>query len=633
MGCVGVGHPAINIPQAAFSLGSSDRNVTEGDRFQLNDSLMWQRGNRRTVVGVDWEHNRGGPLDWRHEPATLTLFSPSQARQARISVPAEYRTLEDILSLPLRTVSVAVGDARLPQANGDFTRLWNTFRLYFQETWRVEPRLVMNYGLAWNLDRNLNYDLTLPQLLAPVVGEDNLGRRHKQWTNFSPLFGLSWRLPPGEKTVVRLGAARFFDFLFPFNLDAERVALGPPGLGRQSFPGSFIPNLLPGIPNVPVATPLDFTSPTQFTGANFMSILPEIRDYLLETMNSGDQFVQQIQILKTGNLVAPDFPTASAFHANVGISQQVTDVFVVSADFAYKQFSHVGIGPVDVNLYDRPEDRGGPVIPKCVDDEQRTDPHAHCSTGPINIVQPVGRASYRGLLIKAEKRLSHGFSFVGSWAFSKNTGTSDAVANGFNLEDWHENHGPLPTDFTHIFNFAGMARLPLRLELGFNFSCLSAPPFSAYLTGIDFNGDGFNGDLTINPNLGDLLPGSTVNTFNRGMNREDLTRLVNQFNQTYAGTEDARGASIPWVTLPADYALADNFHSLDLRLSRTWSFERRVQFTVIGEVFNAYNASNLYGHSGNLTNAATFGQPTARSSQVFGSGGPRAFQFGLKVGF
>ena len=54
--------------------------------------------------------------------------------------------------------------------------------------------------------------------------------------------------------------------------------------------------------------------------------------------------------------------------------------------------------------------------------------------------------------------------------------------------------------------------------------------------------------------------------------------------------------------------------------------------SLIGEVFNVYNAANLSGHSGNLTSVA-FGQPSARFTQVFGSGGPRAFQFGARFSF
>jgi hypothetical protein len=42
---------------------------------------------------------------------------------------------------------------------------------------------------------------------------------------------------------------------------------------------------------------------------------------------------------------------------------------------------------------------------------------------------------------------------------------------------------------------------------------------------------------------------------------------------------------------------------------------------------------NLVQYSGNIANSAVFGQPGARFSQVFGSGGPRAFQLGARISF
>jgi hypothetical protein len=50
-------------------------------------------------------------------------------------------------------------------------------------------------------------------------------------------------------------------------------------------------------------------------------------------------------------------------------------------------------------------------------------------------------------------------------------------------------------------------------------------------------------------------------------------------------------------------------------------------------MFNVFNIANLGGYSFNLNNTATFGQPTQRASQVFGSGGPRALQIGGRVSF
>jgi len=627
-GCLGLGAPGINIAQADLIVGRSGSVYNLARTFHFTDAIAWQSSSHRVRFGADWEHHRGGNLVWANEPATIMLFSPDQVREfnatapeTRIPLPAAFRTLKDILELPLQNVIVAVGDPRVPQENGGLVRRWNTLRLYFQDTWRPHPRLTLNYGLGWSMDRARNYDLSKPTLLGPILGPDRLGPTRKKWKNFSPLLGLAWAPSSDRKTVVRAGAGLFYDFLTLPSLDSERATLGPPGLGRQTFAGTSIPNTLPGVPGVSLGRALDFRgAPTLFTGADLMNILPAIRVSLVQSLANAKPAAHAIQVSKQapGFGISPaDVPNPSALHANLGLQREIARDFVLSADFAYRHFVHVGQGgALDLNHFNSTR---GPVLPFCTP-TQRTDSQALCSLGPINVQEAPYRATYKGLLLRAEKRFSHGFQVLASHAYSSNTGTNSG--NGFNLDNWLQNHGPLDRDFTHITNLAAVTRLPLRFELGINFSYSSVPPFSAYVGGIDFNGDG---------TAGDLLPGTTVNAFNRGMGRPDLERLVARFNTVYAGTLDAQDRSIPRLTLPARYAFNDNFHSLDLRLSRPFVFREGQRIALLVEVFNLYNKANLTGHSGDLSSA--FGQPTSRAMQVFGSGGPRAFQLGLKVNF
>ena len=129
-----------------------------------------------------------------------------------------------------------------------------------------------------------------------------------------------------------------------------------------------------------------------------------------------------------------------------------------------------------------------------------------------------------------------------------------------------------------------------------------------------------------------MLPGTTAGEFNRGLGRADLVRLVDQFNQTYALTRDAQRRIIPRITLPASYSFDHSYQSLDLRLSRNFVVREPWRLSLIGEAFNLYNAANLSGYSNDLT-SPFFGQPTARFTQLFGSGGPRAFQLAIKASF
>ncbi len=88
------------------------------------------------------------------------------------------------------------------------------------------------------------------------------------------------------------------------------------------------------------------------------------------------------------------------------------------------------------------------------------------------------------------------------------------------------------------------------------------------------------------------------------------------------------------LALPAGYEFGDSFSSQDIRVTKTFNLrEHATKLAVFVEGFNVFNVANLGGYSYNLSNTATFGQPTNRASQVFGSGGPRAFQLGGRFTF
>src|SRR5262249_335079 len=160
-------------------------------------------------------------------------------------------------------------------------------------------------------------------------------------------------------------------------------------------------------------------------------------------------------------------------------------------------------------------------------------------------------------------------------SYSGTNGT--ATGAGFNNNDWFANDGPLPTDERHILNVSGIVALPWHLRMSLNASAASAPPFSVYVGGLDFNGDG-----TIN----DLLPGTTVNAFGRNLTKADLVALVAAYNQQYAGQRTAGGQLAKALTLPETFAFNDDFFTVDMRINRALSFSRRhSQLELIAEVF------------------------------------------------
>ena len=131
------------------------------------------------------------------------------------------------------------------------------------------------------------------------------------------------------------------------------ICEGRAGLARASEPttrvlphvqaGDVSPTCapLPSIPGVPVGSPLDFKgTPTLFTGADLMAILPAIRAGIAQALANADPTVQVIQITKqlTGanNGVYPaDFPSPSALlHTSVGVQRRIARDFVDPAVLA-----------------------------------------------------------------------------------------------------------------------------------------------------------------------------------------------------------------------------------------------------------------------------------------------------------
>jgi hypothetical protein len=268
----------------------------------------------------------------------------------------------------------------------------------------------------------------------------------------------------------------------------------------------------------------------------------------------------------------------------------------------------------------------GPIIPRC-SSAQVHDDAAVCSTGPMLFDTTSGHAQYRGLLVRLQSRAFRQGQFLLSYALGSDTGTNGtAPGAGFDLDHWSQNNGPLPTDFRHVVNGYGNVNLPWGLVTAFNISAHSPPPFSVYVGGMDFNGDG-----TAN----DLLPGSTVGAFGGRLGKADLMRLVDAYNRDFAGRKFPVGGApttAPTLTLPSSYGFGDSFVTVDLRLSKQVRLGS-MHLELIGEVFNLFNTANLTGFNGDLANPSTFGQPTGRSSPVFGSGGPRAAQLAARVSF
>jgi len=303
----------------------------------------------------------------------------------------------------------------------------------------------------------------------------------------------------------------------------------------------------------------------------------------------------------------------------------------VQADVVYRKMQHGTPGgffgtSVDYNRFNAID---GPVIPRCATTAQANDPAAQCSAGPINFWWPGAEATYKGLLVRLDKRFSRRYQFTGSYALQSSRSILDITQN---LNDYFATYGP--DQPRHNLTLSGMVDLPGRVQLSVISTFLSRLPVAPTIVGVDNSGTNTS-KTGFTPLLAVLGKG-----YADFLSRQDLENLVKDYNSTIAGTLTPAGRAgisanqrYPTITLPTDYKLQDVFSSQDVRITKTFRLRDRTDIRIIGEVFNILNTSNLTNFNFNLESPATFGKANQRVGQTFGSGGPRAFQLAARIGF
>ena len=668
-GCIGLGGPEILMLGSNLQLGD-DPNAFQARnliRYETTDNVSWQHGSHRVKFGGEWEHNWGDGHWAFLNPAAVEVYDPGTiagvdalvnsvglppAIAAELTIPVSPNfftpgatpTIQNLLALSMAAGEVGLGNPEQPPPfNRGIAEQSNRFRGYGQDQWQIRPGFTFSYGLSYTFETNLqNYDLDKGSFLQPLLGVT--GKPSKYHGDFAPSAGFAWDLGNKGKTVIRGGAGMYYDTVLFVTRLTERAIIGPAGNGRSELPTAFYTNPLsfPQIPGLgPLSligpapgTPLNFTTiPTLFSLADFLTVLNAENPVLLNTLSAaGAAGFNGVSILKTGSgALTPDLQVPYTEQFTIGVQRQLKNNLALSADFAYRHNLH-GLMETDYNLFFRPSRLGGPVIPACVG-SQAANPAAECSNGPVDVIQSSDRSTYKALLVKLDKRFANRYQFTASYALSSLTGyqfDNPSQPNGVGpVSDlcYFCQSGNLDADARHRFTFAGVVDIPKGFQASIIATFSSAPPFTAYLGGTtDLEGDGvFNS----------ILPGLAPNSLGRGTSMSQFVNLVNQYNSevTSGKLVNGDGAALSPITLPSHFSFGSTLQSEDIRLTKIFKFKERANLQVFAEVFNIFNIGNLsYGGSAELL-GASFGQPTSRVGQNFGTGGPRALQFGTRFSF
>lgn len=578
--------PVTQAPQLTFPSiqdGASFRvpQQTKQKRLQFSDALTMIRGNHTLSVGGELQH-------------VSADFFLGVFQQGRVELIEDFPDFDrngdgridnnDLLFAVTLRSAFPSRPLTIPKANNNY------IATFAQDDWRVSPRLTLNLGLRYELDTDVK-NVSRVTEINPLVRPFLQGTRTRDKNNFAPRIGFNWATRDGN-TSVHGGYGIYYDRV---TLEIQSLERGLDGraLPIEVRAGNvfFIqPQCLfnPACGQFPPPAP---TLANPFTGF----VLPGAGAGGINIIDNGLQnpMVQQ---------------------TNVGLQHGFAGNYVVRADYLHNLGTHFIIGRTVGQVFNPVV--GGPDLVKNLESSAKT--------------------KYDGLLLSVERRYARGFQFRASYTLSKafNYANDDQIpfSNGpIDSNNLQLEYGPPPNDQRHRFTFAGDFDVPFGFRVAPIWTIASGVPMDILLP------DGSSRIPSLQRNAGGRL-------FHTGAELNNFIRQVNA-----AG--GIAGQPLPLVG--DDARFNDNFNSLDLRVTRPIKLSERVRLEPIVEVFNLLNVTNVLGvsnvnYSGfanalvrdsndranpGFLRSSSFGRPVTTAGGVFGSGGPRAFQFAARVTF
>ena len=578
--------PVIPGPQLTFPSiqdGASFRvpQSTKQRRLQFTDTISMVRGNHTLSVG--------GEIQRVDADFDLRVF-----QTGRIEMIEDFPDFDrngdgrvDDNDL-LFAVTLRSGKPTEPLLipNADSTYL----AAFIQDDWRVHPQLTLNLGLRYELDTDVK-NVSRTDQLNPIILPFLRGTRGRDANNFGPRFGFNYSSKDG-RTSIHGGYGIYYDRI---TLEIQSLERGLDGralpIEVRAGPVFFIPPQFLFDPVNGTFPPGAPTLANPFTGF----ILP----------GAGASGI---------NIIDNTMQNPMVQQMNIGIQREFGKDYVLRADYLHNFGTHFIIGRNVGSVFN-------PVV-----------------GGPdsvINLESSV-KTKYDGLLLSFEKRFSRRYQFRAGYTLSKafNYANDDQIpfSNGpLNPNNLQLEYGPTPNDQRHRFTFSGLFDLPAGIRLAPIFTMASGVPM----------------DILV-PSGGQRIPQLQRNAGGRLFHTAtELNAFISQLNA--AG--GFNGQPLPLVSDNARFN--DSFSSLDLRVSKVFRIGEQLKIEPLVEVFNLFNVTNVLGFSksnySGFSNAlvrdsndptnpgflrsSSFGQPVTTAGGVFGSGGPRAFQFAVRVTF
>jgi hypothetical protein len=591
-------------------------------QYQLIDDLSHVRGKHTFRVGVSWLHDNITDLDFE------ALGGPVHGEIAT--------TISDFYNGGGTRTSLTQAFPSSPEADFRF----NTLGGYVADDWKVSDRLTVSMNLrlehyanptcATDCFSRLASTFTgaaQPNAASTPYNQLIVGGRHNAYPDtqavvWEPRLGIAWRPFHSDKTVIRTGAGIFADEL-PGGL-TEGAAFNTPGFNSFTI-GSG--------PVAPGAAGSLFTTAAQANQA------------LVSQFNSGGSFSsisKSVPGFKPPRFLSfpSDFYQPTYYKWNFEVQQTLPLNMVLSVNYSGMHGYHLPVADAGLNAYCPPSicPGGFAGLPAV---------QANSAFGRVTQYLSAGTASYNGLTVSLQKRLSAGLSFNFNYTWShalddvSNGGVANLpfgalqtnnditiVQNPFNIRSDHGNSDydvrhyiSASVVFTDALRHAGFRYGPNRVFGGWT---LSGNAF--FRTGLPFTiidnadlapllGLNYNGAIFASP------VGSVSGNCANAVNSPCLS--TSQFAPS--------GALTGFGTIARNSIYGPHFFDVDMALMKDVAIREHLVFSFGAHAYNVFNHSNFDQPVNDISSPqfgssiASVGPPTSLLGSFVGAGSSPRF--------
>jgi hypothetical protein len=462
------------------------------------------------------------------------------------------------------------------------------YNFFFQDDFRITPRLTVNLGLRWEYialpEATLanNSTATIPNDLRTVAEATSTLPDDKN--NFGPRIGFAYDVFGDGKTSLRGGYGIYYGRIQNSTIYNALVNTGNSGGQAQvSIAPGTVTNCFPVVPTA--------TTPCS-------PIFPNVLPSSSLTFSAGAiQFFQR------------DFQAPLINQYDIILERQIAKNTVVSVSYIGSLGRNLPTF-IDQNLVRTGTTvtytvNGGPFGGQTFALPQAT--RANTAFQQLTRIESSVKSEYNALVIQANRRFTGGLQFQASYTLSKSTDTNQNSAtftqnnSPFDVFDRSYDAGYSNFDRRHKVVVSAVYAPTLykgSANTFYNYllNGWSIAPIYTFYSGAPYTGS---------------VSGATLN----GTNGDNLFPLL--------GRNTFRLPSL---------------HNLDLRLSKRFKFSERYNLELLAEGFNVFNRthifavnSTLYVRSGNALNYNTsFGQVTGTDSTLYRE---RQIQFAARFQF